>query len=132
LFSPIVLTRGGTLRDRLRRADARGARKETPSLVLNELQNRIGALGLALAAVVFLLGILAYDAGSYQAHTQTDFLVSDASTPEVTLAIYGDSVIMAPLDKSKRAVKPTFDIFKIGTSPLHLRVVRVGPLTLDH
>jgi len=40
---------------------------QPPSPILTELQNRIGAFVLALAAAVFLVGILAYDVGSYEA-----------------------------------------------------------------
>ncbi len=131
-FWPGVRTRGGRLRDRLRRADeARAEREVQPSIVLKELQHRLGPFWLALVFVVFFVIILAYDAGSFQAHTQTEFLVSDASTPELVLAIYGDTVIQAPFDRSKRTVKPEFDIVKISASPLHFRVMSVGPLTIQ-
>ena len=92
----------------------------------------IVALWLGLAIAVFLLALLAYDAGSYEAHTQQDFLVLDTSTPEVVLATYGDTVILAPLDRTKRAVTPELDIFKIGTTPLRLHLKPVGPLTIQH
>ncbi len=99
--------------------------------MLNELQHRIGPFWLALVFVVFFVIILAYDAGSFQAHTQTEFLVSDTATPEDVLAIYGDTVILAPFDRSKRTVKPKFDIVKISASPLHFRVASMGPLTIQ-
>jgi len=130
-FWPAIRHRDGTVRARLIRADA-ARRAPPPSPILTELQNRIGAFVLALAAAVFLVGILAYDVGSYEAHTTRDFLVRDAPGPEVVLATYGDTVILATLDRSKRAVTSELEIVKIGTTPLRLHWMTVGPLTVTH
>ncbi|HYT14405.1 MAG TPA: hypothetical protein VEL12_16580 [Candidatus Nitrosopolaris sp.] len=130
-FWPALRTRDGTVRDRLRRADA-ARREPPPSPMVTELQNRLGAFLFTVALVVFLVGILAYDAGSVEAHTTKDFLVLDGSTPEVVLATYGDTVILASLDRSKRAVTPELVIVKIGTTPLRLHWMSVGPLTVIH
>jgi hypothetical protein len=129
MFWPALRTPGGTVRERLRRADS-ARREPLPSPLMTELQNRIGAFLFTLVLVVFLVGVLAYDAGSFEAHTSKDFLILEGSTPEVVLATYGDTVVLAPLDPSKRSVNRELVILKIGTAPLRLRWMSVGPLTV--
>lgn len=128
-FWPALRTRKGTVRDRLRRADS-GRKEPPPSQLLTELQKRTGAVLLTVALGIFLVAVLAYDAGSFEAHTKKDFLVLDGSTPEVVLATYGDTVILAPWHGSKRTVSSELEIFKIGTTPLRLRWMSIGPLTV--
>lgn len=87
-------------------------------------------VALGMAVVVILL-VFAYAIGGEQARNQLIFLVSDPANPEVELAIYGDTVVLAPIDRSTHMVRPEFDIVKIGPTPLHLRYENIGPLKTD-
>jgi hypothetical protein len=131
MFLPAI--RGGPGRvERLRLADkaaeAAGRKVPTP-LVLQELLKRVGPLWLTLGVIVLASCVLAYGAGLFAARTQLEFPVVNSPTPEVVLAIYGDTVVLAPFDRSKKTVKPEFDIVKIGSGPLHLHMQTVGPLS---
>jgi hypothetical protein len=75
---------------------------------------------LGIAVVLSLLPF-AYALGGEQARNQLIFLVSNTPAPEVELAIYGDTVVLAPIDRATHLVRPEFDIVKIGPTPLHLR-----------
>ena len=86
------------------------------------------ALCIAIGLSVFAF---AYALGGVQARNQLTFLVSDTSASEVELAIYGDTVVLAPFDQATHMVRPEFDIVKIGPTPLHLRYEKVGPLKTD-
>jgi len=113
-----------SFRERLRLADRRVAR---PSVVVTAVVGQIGEVASFLIAGVFLVGFAAYALGGFQAQTQTDFLVSGTSPPEVVLAIDGDTVVLAPFDQSKHVIRPEFDVLKIGAQALHLRWMKVGP-----
>lgn len=121
-----VIFRSGIFRDRLE--------KDTLSSwdSLRVLMNRGRSFWVALGiGVVVGLLTLAYALGGEQARNQAIFLVTDPPNLEVELAIYGDTVVLAPFDQSKHMVWPEFDIVKIGPTPLHLRYENVGPLKTD-
>jgi hypothetical protein len=126
-FAPGLRGHPRSFRDRLARADATRP-PDPPSVLSAALISRIGRGFFFLGPAIFLILVGAYDFGSYQAQTQTDYLVSDTPLPEVVVAMYGDTVILAPYDNSEHVVRPEFDIVKIGGQSLHLRWVTVGPL----
>lgn len=123
-----IIFRSGVFQDQLRKQDTRG-RVESPQL--RALMDRVGPFWLFIAIAILISSLSAYGLGGEQARNQTIFLVSDAPIPEVELAVYGDTVVLAPFDQSKHTMRPEFDIVKIGPSPLHLRFAKVGPLKTD-
>lgn len=123
-----VIFRWGIFQEQLRKDNER-FRVDSPQL--RALWDRVGPFWLFVAVAVVISSWSGYGLGGEQARNQTIFLVSDSSIPEVELAIYGDTVVLAPFDPSKHMVRPAFDIVKIGPSPLHLRFANVGPLKTD-
>jgi hypothetical protein len=115
-----------SFRSRLERAD-KDRHPDPPSILSTALISRIGQVWFFLVPAILLVLLVAYDFGSFQAQMQVDYFVSDTSPPEVVVAIYGDTVVLAPFDKSKHLVLPEFDIVKLGTK-LHLVRMAVGPL----
>jgi hypothetical protein len=131
ILAPIaaIVVRAGIVRGRhWGRLQAGDRRVSRDSPVVRALMGRVGAfwffLGIGFVVTVWIFFAL----GGEQARNQPDFLVSDTPTPEVELAIYGDTVVLAPFDQSKHVVLPAFDIVKIGPAPLHLRLMHLGPL----
>jgi signal transduction histidine kinase len=125
-----IVFRSGIIRRRLKE-DA-WASRDVPFMRALTDGGRTFWVVLCIAVVVGVLPF-AYALGGEQARNQLTFLVSDKDpkAPEVELAIYGDTVVLAPFDQSTRRVRAEFDIVKIGPTPLHLRYEKVGPLKTD-
>jgi hypothetical protein len=114
----------GSWNDRLGRAD--NTVRES-SLLLRSMMS-LGAFWnlvviVTIGSVVFAVGI-----GGAQARLQSDYLLLDGSPPQAVLAIYGDTIVLSPVDEVKHKVSREFTITKIGQSGLHLRLSSVGPL----
>jgi hypothetical protein len=120
-----IVFRSGILRDRLEQ----DAKKNRDSI--GALLDRLRSVWLLMGIAFVVSLVFAYGLGGEQARNQAIFLVTDTPTPEVELAIYGDTVVLAPFDPSKHTVQPEFDVVKIGTTPSHLRYENVGPLKTD-
>lgn len=121
----VLLVSPEIFRDRQRHKVQQTAR---PPKLLTALTRRVGLSPLILGVAVLIVLQGAYDTGIDNARNQAVFLVSDSSPPEVVLAIYGDTVVLAPFDKSTRLVSRDFDIVKIGGQSLHLTRMSIGPL----
>lgn len=77
-------------------------------------------------------GILANVIGLADAQTKEEFLIIKTSSEMVVLRIYGDKLICAPFDRTKKEVKRTFSILKIAEdSNLKLSLEKVGPLHME-
>jgi hypothetical protein len=126
LFATIIF-RSGIFRRRLEE-DA-GTAPYAP--LMRALMDRGRTFWVVLCIAVGVIFAFAYALGGEQARNQPTFPVSDTPAPEVELAIYGDTVVLAPFDRSTHMVRPEFDIVKIGPTPLHLRFENVGPLKTD-
>jgi len=63
---------------------------------------------------------------------QSEFLVITTSSEMVVLRAYGDKLLCAPFDRTKKEVKRTFSILKIAEdSNLKLSLEEVGPLHME-
>jgi len=91
------------------------------------------SLKILLAFVVFFVPVrwLPPILGERIAKNQTEFLVIH-STPEmpemVVLRVYGDTLILAPLDRKRQEVQMIFTVVKISDLKSPLRNEDVGPL----
>jgi hypothetical protein len=93
--------------------------------------NRLIEAGLFLpAAVACVVLVTAYIVGSARANHQESFLVSTRSG-FVALRVYGDTILLAPFDRSSGEVKRTLYVRKLGADEaIGLREEKVGPLQL--
>jgi hypothetical protein len=117
-FVGAVVFRSGVLQDQLR-----GEAQQ-----MRDLLARVRSFWVFISVAVVASLVFGFSLGGFQARTQTSFLVSDTPTPAVELAIYGDTVVLAPFDQTKHVVQPEFVLVKIGSAPMHLRSMKVGPL----
>jgi hypothetical protein len=115
-------------RERLRYGDQRLG---YPVRIGTLLMERFGVFWVLVAGLALVSIQASYDLGIYQAKTQADFFLTDSNPPEVVLGIYGDTVILAPLDRVRHAAKHQIDVVKLGNQPLHLNLETVGPLTAE-
>ena len=125
LFLSVPIVGPAVLRDRRGNSEPQGSR-HLP--LLTAVTRQVGPVPLILGVAVLVIMQGAYDLGISDAQGQAVFLVSEVSPPEVVLAIWGDTVVLAPFDNSTHLVSRDFDIVKIGSQPLHLTRMPIGPL----
>lgn len=84
--------------------------------------------GLITAILVLSLW-LGFTFGKYDARTKENFLVTNERPEYVVLVIYGENIIMAPLDRAKNAFSKRFKVAKVGRDGDKVyKMERVGPL----
>jgi hypothetical protein len=124
-----LVIRAGIVRGRnWGRLQVRDTRVSRDSPIVRVLIGMLGRFWFFVVLAFIAITWTSFALGGFQARNQTEFLVLDGPIPEVELAIYGDTVVLAPFDQSKHLVRTEFDIVKIGPTPLHLRLMDVGPL----
>ena len=130
--APLVTQRGKATYSEKLLAENKEFRKQLAGTIIHNLVNRVGRTGLMAVLVVWLTVYSAYSVGRAQAFDQTHFLVPSTSPEWVVLRIYGDKVIIAPLDRTSGGVQKSFGILKLGEDPsLVLSREKVGPLHIQ-
>jgi hypothetical protein len=93
------------------------------------LSEKMGTNVAALIMFVFLGCIVASSMGKAAAAKKTEFLVTSTKPAMVVLKTYGDYLICAPYDVSKKTVEKNFSILKLADDKkLMLSVNKIGPL----
>ena len=126
-FGRIWLRHRGHVREQMVKEDEAVFR----SSPLLRLMSRFGVFWSLATVTLLFSAFFAVAAGNFAARTQVTFLVTDSPATDVELAIYGDTVVLAPVDLSNHRIKNEFDLVKIGSTSLHLRAVETGPLAVE-
>ena len=77
---------------------------------------------------LYLISIIAYSAGGYNAKHKTDFIVITGSSELVVLKKYNSYLLSADFDKSSKIVTSNFHKIDIAKELKDFKYMRIGPL----
>lgn len=82
----------------------------------NPLRHPVNRLALTSFWVIAALGV-AFSTGYANSKGSTRFLVSEEESPRVLVRSYGSTMVLAPLQETRREFGPTIQFVSIGTEP---------------
>lgn len=101
----------------------------SPSLHISPLVSNMLRRAFLVLPWLMVSVTVAMDMGRAEATNQRDYLVPASAPTTVVLSHFGETLVVAPFDRSTKEVEPSFWIIKIGEDPkLLLRWESVGPL----
>jgi len=101
-----------------------------PSL-LREFTSRVGRRSAGGLLVLGICLICSNIYGQSSAADQTDYLVTTiAGREEIVLRIFGNTAILAPLDRKRHTIESTFTLLQLNAQTVEMRRESVGPLQL--
>lgn len=73
-----------------------------------------------------------YYAGIGKARRQVEYLMLIENSDTIVLRQYGDTIVSAPIDKTKKLISRTYTVRKISAeNPISFRIENIGPLTIE-
>jgi hypothetical protein len=99
--------------------------------LLRAMLRSIGPLPATIVAYFCFSVILSVTLGWYLATEQAYYFVVAGPPEQVVLRIYGDSLILAQLDRPTRQILRQYTVLRRTAAPVTLREERIGPLTVE-
>ncbi|HLQ64429.1 MAG TPA: hypothetical protein VK201_06950 [bacterium] len=105
--------------------------KQLHPTLLRAMLHAIGPLPATILAYFCIAVILSVTLGWYLATEQVYYFVVAGPPEQVVLRIYGDSLILAQLDRPSRQILRQYTVLRRTTATVTLREERIGPLTVE-
>lgn len=124
---PLITERGTS--GYLAKLDAHHRRDLRTDNLMDIAARKIGASWFRLLFLLFLLSVVSYFAGGYNARVQSSFMVLPGPPELVVLKQFGTSVVTVTFDRKTRSVSSDFRLISFDNNLGQFRFERVGPLT---
>ncbi len=105
--------------------------KQLHPTLLRAMLHAIGPLPATILAYFCIAVILSVTLGWYLATEQVYYFVVAGPPEQVVLRIYGDSLILAQLDRPTQQILRQYTVLRRTTATVTLREERIGPLTVE-
>jgi hypothetical protein len=105
--------------------------KEIHPTLLRAMLHGIGPLPGTVLTYFCLAVILSVTLGWFLATEQVYYFVVPGSPDRVVLRIYGDSNVLAQLDRPTQQILREYTVLRRSAGPVTLREERIGPLTVE-
>jgi hypothetical protein len=105
--------------------------KQLHPTLLRAMLHNIGPLPGTILTYFSIAVILSVTLGWFLATEQVYYFVVPGSPDRVVLRIYGDSIILAQLDRPTQQILREYTVLRRSAAPVTFREERVGPLTVE-